>query len=57
MNAHHYKAAYWVGKRVFDGLASFTEFESRVNDCLTSDTQRLYGLWSLWNSNGCEDQN
>jgi hypothetical protein len=32
MNAHHYKAAYWVGRHVFDGLASFTEFESRVND-------------------------
>jgi len=32
MNAHHYKAAYWVGQGVFDGLTSFTEFESRVND-------------------------
>ena len=31
MNAHLFKAAYWVGQRVFDGLASFTEFESRVN--------------------------
>ena len=32
MNAHHYKAAYWVGKGLFDGLTSFTEFKSRVND-------------------------
>ena len=32
MNAHHYKAAHWVGQGVFDGLTSFTEFESRVND-------------------------
>ena len=32
MNAQHDKAAYWVGKGVFDGLTSFTEFESRVND-------------------------
>ena len=32
MNALHYKAAYWVGQGVFDSLASFSEFESRVND-------------------------
>ncbi|MCH2498582.1 MAG: hypothetical protein MK104_16400 [Erythrobacter sp.] len=32
MNALHYKAASWVGKGVFDSLASFSEFESRVND-------------------------
>ena len=32
MNAHHYKAAYWVGQGTFDSLASFSEFESRVND-------------------------
>ena len=32
MNAHHYKAAYWVGQAVFDGLTSFMEFEARVND-------------------------
>jgi hypothetical protein len=32
MNAHHKKAAHWVGKGIFDGLTSFTEFESRVND-------------------------
>jgi hypothetical protein len=32
MNAHHYKAAHWVGQGVFDSLASFAEFESRVND-------------------------
>ena len=32
MNAQHYKAACWVGKGVFDSLASFPEFESRVND-------------------------
>ena len=32
MNALHYKSACWVGKGVFDGLTSFTEFESRVND-------------------------
>ena len=32
MNAHHYKAAHWVGQGVFDSLVSFTEFESRVND-------------------------
>jgi hypothetical protein len=32
MNAHHYKAAYWIGQGVFDGLTSFTEFEARVND-------------------------
>jgi predicted helicase len=32
MNAHHYKAAYWVGQGVFDGLSSFSDFESRVND-------------------------
>ena len=32
MNAHHYKAAHWVGQGVFDGLTSFTEFEPRVND-------------------------
>lgn len=24
MNAHHYKAAHWVGQGVFDGLTSFT---------------------------------
>jgi hypothetical protein len=34
MNAHHYKAAHWVGQGVFDGLTSFTEFESCVNDIL-----------------------
>ena len=32
MNALHDKAAYWVGKGVFDSLASFSEFGSRVND-------------------------
>ena len=32
MNALHYKAAYWVGKGVFDSLSSFSEFESRVNE-------------------------
>ena len=32
MNALHYKAAYWVGQGVFDGLSSFSDFESRVND-------------------------
>jgi len=32
MNAHHDKAAHWVGKGIFDGLTSFTEFKSRVND-------------------------
>jgi len=32
LNAHHNKAAYWVGKGVFDGLKSFTEFECRVNN-------------------------
>jgi hypothetical protein len=32
MNAHHYKTAYWVGQGTFDSLASFSEFESRVND-------------------------
>ena len=32
MKAHHYKAAYWVGQGVFDGLTSFMEFEARVND-------------------------
>ena len=32
MNAHHYKAAYWFGKGIFDSLSSFSEFESRVND-------------------------
>ena len=31
MNAHHYKVAFWISKRVFDGLESFKEFESRVN--------------------------
>jgi len=32
MNALHYRATEWVGKGVFDGLSSFAEFESRVND-------------------------
>ena len=32
MNAQHYKAAYWVGQGVFDGLSSFSDFESRVDD-------------------------
>jgi hypothetical protein len=32
MNANHYKAAYWVGQGTFDSLASFSEFEFRVND-------------------------
>ena len=32
MNAQHYKAAHWVGKGIFDSLASFSEFEFRVND-------------------------
>jgi hypothetical protein len=32
MNAHHYKAPYWVGQGTFDSLVSFSEFESRVND-------------------------
>ena len=31
MNAHHHKAAFWIGEGVFDGLESFKEFESRVN--------------------------
>ena len=30
MNAHHYKAAYWVGQGVFNRLSSFSDFESRV---------------------------
>jgi predicted helicase len=34
MNALHYKAAFWVGHGIFDGLASFTEFESRVNEII-----------------------
>ena len=32
MNALHYKAAFWVGQGVFDGLSSFSDFESRAND-------------------------
>ena len=32
MSALHYKADYWVAEGVFDGLASFGEFEARVND-------------------------
>ena len=32
MNALHYRTSYWVGKGIFDGLSSFAEFESRVND-------------------------
>jgi hypothetical protein len=31
MNAQHYKDAYWVGQGAFDSLASFSEFEFRVN--------------------------
>ena len=32
MSAQHYKAAYWVAEGVFNSLASFGEFEARVND-------------------------
>ena len=32
MSACHNRAASWIGKGVFDGLGSFTEFECRVND-------------------------
>jgi len=40
MNAHHYKAPYWVGQGVFDSLESFREFESRVNDIFEEKDQR-----------------
>jgi hypothetical protein len=32
LNAHHYKAPYWVGQGVFDSVASFREFEARGVD-------------------------
>ena len=32
MSALHYRADYWIERGVFDGLHSFSEFESRVND-------------------------
>jgi hypothetical protein len=32
MSALHYKAAYWAAEGVFNSLASFGEFEARVND-------------------------
>ena len=31
MNAHHHKAAFWIGEGVFDSLEVIKEFESRVN--------------------------
>jgi hypothetical protein len=40
MNAHHYKAAHWVGKGVFDGLTLFTEFESCVKNIFEEKDHR-----------------
>ena len=40
MNAHHYKAAHWVGKGVFDGPTLFTEFESRVKNIFEEKDHR-----------------
>ena len=31
MNAQHPKAAYWVRNGLFDGLASFAQFEAKIN--------------------------
>jgi hypothetical protein len=32
MNPHHYRASHWINRGVFDGLSSFTEFESRIDN-------------------------